>query len=202
MSDIIISAMEVFEIKRKIFEVIEKLGERSYKVSRNGKIFFLKDFENDKKGFENYVESEWKLNGTGINHPKIYAYDKNILVVASEFIEGETVLDNLVKGDLDEQYFELVFRANWFVKKNKMAINYEPHLWKLVSGKLFYLGQICGKFEENSSFEKESMRLWFYTKDFAKYLLRMGLPVDKNRVPSNEATVNKKMALTVVKYYV
>ena len=41
--------MEFFEIKRKIFEVEEKIGERSYRVSRNGKIFFLKDFENDKK---------------------------------------------------------------------------------------------------------------------------------------------------------
>ena len=39
--------MEFFEIKRKIFEVEEKIGERSYRVSRNGKVFFLKDFEND-----------------------------------------------------------------------------------------------------------------------------------------------------------
>ena len=49
--------MEIFEIKRKIFEVVEKLGERSYKVSRKGKIYFLKDFENDKKGFEQYVDT-------------------------------------------------------------------------------------------------------------------------------------------------
>ena len=46
------------------------------------------------------------------------------------------------------------------------------------------------------------MRLWYYTKDFAKYLLRKGLPVDKTRVPDNEAAINKQMALTVVKYYI
>lgn len=194
--------MEVFEIKRKIFEVIEKLGERSYKVSRKGKIYFLKDFENDKKGFEEYVSSETKLNGTGIAHPKIYAYDKNLRVVASEFIEGSTVCEDLMKEDLSEQYFELVFKANWFVKKDKLNINYDPRLWKLINEKLYYLGTICGKFEESSSFEKEKMRLWFYSKDFAKFLVQNGLPVDRSRVPENEAFVNKKMALMVVKYYI
>ena len=194
--------MEIFEIKRKIFEVVEKLGERSYKVSRKGKIYFLKDFENDKKGFEEYISTETKLNGTGIAHPKIYAYDKNIRVVASEFIDGPTVCQDLIKEDLSEQYFELVFRANWFVKKDKLGINYDPRLWKLNGEKLFYLGPICGKFEENTSFEKEKMRLWFYSKDFAKFLVQNGLPVDKSRVPENEAFVNKRMALMVVKYYI
>lgn len=195
--------MEVFEIKRKIFEVEEKLGERSYRVTRNGKTYFLKDFENDKKGFDIYVETEWKLNNTGIPHPKIYAYDKNILVVASEFIEGSTVLEDLMKNDLSEDYFELVFKANWFVKKNKLAVNFAPENWKLSNGKLFYLGPICGEFDENKHFfEKDSLRLWFYTKDFARHLVRLGLTVDKNRVPDNEAMVNKQMALTVIKYYI
>ena len=194
--------MEFFEIKRKIFEVEEKLGERSYRVSRNGKTFFLKDFENDKKGFEQYVDTEWKLNATGIPHPKIYAYDKSLLLVASEFIEGTTVLEDLMKADLSDIYFEKIFKANWFVKKHKIAVNYEPEYWKLVNEKLYYLGPVCSVFDEKSYFEKAPMRLWFYTKDFAKYLLRKGLPVDKLRVPDNEAGVNKKMALVVVQYYV
>ena len=194
--------MEIFEIKRKIFEVEEKIGERSYKVSRKGKIYFLKDFENDKKGFEQYVDTEAKLNLTGIAHPKIYAYDKNIRVVASEFIEGSTVCEDLMKEDLSEKYFELVFKANWFVKKEKIAINYDPRLWKLNNEKLYYLGPICGKFEENTSFEKVSMRLWYYTKDFAKFLVQNSLPVDRDRVPDNETGVNKKMVLMVVKYYI
>lgn len=193
--------MEVFEIKRKIFEVVDKIGDRSYIVSRKGKTYFLKDFEDDKKGFNEYVEAEAKLNRTGISHPRIYAYDKNIHVVASEYIEGTTVCEDLMKEDLSEEYFELVFKANWFVKKEKISIDYDPSLWKLKNGKLFYLGHICGKFEENSSFEKVSMRLWFYSKDFAKYLVQKGLPVNRNRVPDNEGVINKKMVLMVVKYY-
>ena len=194
--------MEIFEIKRKVFEVIARLGERSYKVSRNGKTYFLKDFENDKDGFENYVRTESKLNGTGITHPRIYAYDKNILVVASEFVDGPTVCDDLMKEDLSEQHFELVFKANWFVKKEKITINYDPRLWKLSNGKLYYLGVICGKFNEKSSFEKEGIFYWFYTKEFAKFLISNSLSVDRSRVPSNEAYTNKRITLTVVKYYI
>lgn len=193
--------MEFFEIKRKIFDVVERLGERSYKVTRKGKTYFLKDFENDKKGFETYVETERILNGTGISHPRIYVYDKNLFLVASEYIEGSTVRDDLMKEDLSEQYFELVFRANWFTKKEKIPTNYDPKYWKLVNGKLFYLGVLSGKYDDNTSFEKSGLRLWFYSKDFAKYLLQNGLPVQRERVPSNEAVVNKKMALTVVKFY-
>ena len=194
--------MEIFEIKRKIFEVIEKIGDRTYKVSRKGKIYFLKDFKNDKKGFERYIETEGKLNTTGIAHPKIYAYDKNINVVAAEYIEGTTVCEDLMKEDLSDQYFELVFKANWFVKKEKISVDYDPRLWKLKNEKLYYLGTINGKFEENTSFEKVSMRLWFYSKDFAKFLVQNGLPVDRNRVPDNETAINKKMVLTVVRYYI
>ena len=194
--------MEFFEIKRKIFEVEEKLGERSYRVIRNGKVFFLKDFENDKKGFEQYVDTEWKLNATGIPHPKIYAYDKNLLLVASEYIEGQTVLEDLMKADLPEEYFPLIFKANWFSKTHKLPLDYDPEYWKMVNGKLYYVGTVSKSFDEKGYFEKASMRLWFYTKDFAKYLLRKGLPVDKNRVPENEAAINKQMALIVVKYYI
>lgn len=194
--------MEFFEIKRKIFEVEEKLGDRSYKVNRNGKVYYLKDFENDKQGFQIYVDSEWKLNATGIPHPKIYAYDKNTLVVVSEYIEGSTVLEDLMQSDLSDQYFELVFKANWFSKTSKLPLNYEPEYWKLVKGKLYYLGVVNGVLEERNYFERSSMRLWYYTKDFAKYLIKKGLPVDRERVPEVETAVNKQMALTVVKYYI
>ena len=37
--------METLIIKRKEFEVLEKLGDRSYKVSRKGKNYFVKKLE-------------------------------------------------------------------------------------------------------------------------------------------------------------
>lgn len=193
---------EYFEIKRKNFNIVTKLGERSYKVERKGKYFFLKDFENDKKGFETYVDSEWKLNVTGIHHPKIYVYDKNLLLVASEYIEGNTVEQELMNADLPEKYFELLFKANWFVKKEKMPISFEPEKWKLTNGNLYYLGIIEGKFEDKPLLERGPLRLWFYSKDFAKNLVQKGLPVNKERVPDNEAISNKQMALMVAKYYI
>ena len=64
------------EIKRKIFEVIEPLGERSKKVTRKNRIFFLKDFGQDVDGYERYVNSAHKLSVSGIISPKIYCHRK------------------------------------------------------------------------------------------------------------------------------
>ena len=39
--------MKQIEIKRKVFDIIESMGERSYKVSRKGDLYFLKDLTKD-----------------------------------------------------------------------------------------------------------------------------------------------------------
>ena len=49
---------EIIEIKRKEFEIVEKIGDKSYKVERKGKFYFLKKFDNDKKGFEKVIKNQ------------------------------------------------------------------------------------------------------------------------------------------------
>ena len=71
---------EIIEIKRKEFEVVEKLGDRSFKVERKGKIQFLKKFENDVKGFELFEKNQLVLKNSGLKIPKIYLWDKRSLI--------------------------------------------------------------------------------------------------------------------------
>ena len=66
---------EIIEIKRKEFEVLEQIGDRSFKVERKGQIFFMKKFENDEEGFEEFVEAEHRLRVSGVTNPKCYIYD-------------------------------------------------------------------------------------------------------------------------------
>ena len=40
---------EIVEIKRKEFEVIEQIGERTFKVQRKGQFFFMKKFGDDRR---------------------------------------------------------------------------------------------------------------------------------------------------------
>lgn len=192
---------EIIEIKRKEFEVIAALGERSYKATRKGKTYFIKDFSNDKASFFKYIDSEHDLSSTGIRSIDIYTYDKNTLLVASAFIEGRTVLDILLEEDLEDEIFEEIFKANWYMKNTKKALSFEPHNWIYNDGKLYYIGPILGKFDAKHSFEKKGIFLWFYTKEFITYLNSLSIRPDASRLSNDIPALNKKIALTVVKYY-
>ena len=47
--------VEEIEIKRKVYQVVEQIGERTFKVERKGEYFFLKKFDDDKAGFQDFV---------------------------------------------------------------------------------------------------------------------------------------------------
>ena len=48
---------EIIEIKRKEFEVIEQIGEHTFKVERKGQYYFMKKFEDDPAAFEKFVDA-------------------------------------------------------------------------------------------------------------------------------------------------
>ena len=61
---------EIIEIKRKEFEILEQMGDRSYKAERKGNLYFIKKFEDDVKGFDQFVDAEHKLRVSGVVNPK------------------------------------------------------------------------------------------------------------------------------------
>ena len=83
--------------KKKIIEIIEQLGEKSYRVTFKGKTYFMKKFDN-KNEFIKYIDCSKYLKNCGVLLPKIYFKDKKQLFVLSEFIEGENPLLYLSKG--------------------------------------------------------------------------------------------------------
>lgn len=193
--------VEQIEIKRKFFDVVETLGKRTKKVERKGTYYFLKDFGNETRQFNEYVDGFNKLKVTGIRVPKIYVYDKAKNIVVTEYIEGKTVLDELLEADLSDKHFELAFNTNWYCKKDKISIDFDPKNFKVFGDKLVYLSMNCDKFDERWSFEKNHIVLWFYSKEFVKYCKNNLITFDADRVKSNEGEMNKKIALTVVKFY-
>ena len=50
-------------------------------------------------------------------------------------------------------------------------------------------------------FEKNHIVIWFYSREFVKYLKNNFIEVDPNRANQDQGAINKKLALTVVKYY-
>ena len=191
---------EIIEIKRKEFEVLEQIGERSFKVSRKGQLYFLKKYEDDPAGFDKFVDAEHRLRVSGVTNPKCYLFDKKTRIAVIEYIEGKTCLELLLREDLPEQAIELLFKTFWYARDDRMMLDFKPECFKCTNGKLYYLPFKYQKYVNNESFIQNDIRLWFFTKDFIKYCHDKGIDVDQTRLKSDYET-NKSIALMTVKYY-
>ena len=191
---------EIIEIKRKEYEVIEQIGEHSFKVERKGQYYFMKKFEDDPAGFEKFVDAEHDLRVSGVANPKCFIYDKKLRIAVLEYIEGETCFDMLLKEDLPESVIELLFKTFWYARNDRLALDYSPKNFVFTNGKLYYLPFIADRFTTNEQFVQKDIMLWFFTKDFIKYCHSLGIDVDQSRLKSDYET-NKNIALMTVKYY-
>ena len=191
---------EEIEVKRKVYTVVEQIGEHSYKVERKGQFFFLKKYEDRVAEFEQFCDGEHRLRVSGVVNPKCFVYDKKTRMAVVEYIEGETCFDTLLNGELPEQAIELLFKTFWYAKNDRLALDYSPENFKFVNGKLYYIPFKYSKFVNNESFIQHDIRLWFFTKDFIKYCHDKGIDVDQSHLKS-DYEVNKSIALMTVKYY-
>lgn len=191
---------EIIEIKRKEYEILEKLGDRSFKVSRKGQLFFLKKFEDDPAGFDKFVEAEHRLRVSGVTNPKCFLYDKKLRVAVVEYVEGENCLQTLLSGELPEEVIELFFKTFWYAKNDRFGLDYRPENFVYSNGKLYYMPFKVGKFTSTDEFVQKDIMLWFFTKDFIKHCHDLGIDVDKSHLKSDYET-NKHIALMTVKYY-
>ncbi len=191
---------ETIDIKRKQFIVLEHLGEHSFKVERNGKIYFLKKYKN-RDYFDEFVSAYRRLKITALDIPKLYLFDKNLLISVVEFVEGPTIYQELLTRDIEnEEIFRKLMQDEWCMRKEKIRIDFHPEFFKFDGKKLFYLPYIMGSFESNYNFALNDLRLWFPTRQFAEYARSKGDSFDDKRT-GNEYAVNKQIALMTIKYY-
>ena len=190
----------IIEIKRKEYEIVEQLGDRSFKGERKGQYFFIKKFGDDIAGFQQFVDAEHRLRVSGITNPKCYLYDKKQRIAVIEYVEGDTCLEALLGGELVELNIELLFKTFWYAKNDRLALDYAPINFKFVNGKLYYLPFKVGKYVSNDDFVQNDIRLWFFTKEFIQYCHSLGIDADKTHLKSDYET-NKNIALMTVKYY-
>ena len=191
---------EIIEIKRKEFEVIEKVGDRSYKVERKGKVYFLKKFENDVKGFQTTVKNQEILRNSGYTMPKVYMWDKGSNIFITDYIEGVNDFDVLCKEDLDEKILEALFLLAWYARKSRNYIDFDPINFRWSDGKLYYLPSKMVDYDSKRDFLVKDLPYWFFTKDFVKLAHSRQVDVDESRL-LNDFEMNKKMTLIAIKYY-
>ena len=192
--------VEEIEIKRKVYQVVEQLSEHTFKVERKGTFFILKKYDDNREGFDQFVDCEHRLRVSGVTNPKCFLYDKKVRWAIIEYVEGDNCLDLLQKGELPEQILELMFKAFWYARNDRIALDMKPDNFVFSNGKLYYMPFKVEKFVNNDNFVQHDIRLWFFTKDFVKYCHSKGISVDESHLKSDYET-NKNIALMTVKYY-
>ena len=192
--------MQEIEIKRKFFEILEPIGTRSYKVQRKNDIFFMKDYGEDKEGFEKFVDKQLTFKMCGVKTPKVYVYDKNKRIVVMEYIEGDTMDAYFSVAELTDGMFQKLFQTYWFAKQDKLQLDWKPEYFKFYKDNFYYLKFDYKKFINNNNFIQTDIRYWFPTEELADYIESKGFNFDRKRI-KNEYEVNKLMALITIKYF-
>lgn len=191
---------EIIEIKRKEFEILEQIGENSFKVERKGQIYFLKNYKNDIKEFEKFIKNQMILKNTGIKMPKVYMWDKNAKIAIMDYVDGPTPFDILSKENIDESIYEQLFSMLYLARKAKIYLKFSPVNFKISDGKLFYLPFEYSDFKNNEEFLNKDYYLWVFSKQFVRFAHDLKVDVDESRL-IKDAFLNKQMTLLAIKYY-
>ncbi len=193
--------MEDFIIKKKAYQVESALDDNHYVVNRKGKQYVFVDYSNDSDGLKEFKETYKKMKVTGICFPKVYVIDeKQSHGVLMDYIPGNTALDELVQGELTEDWYNGIFLQAKYAKTEKYALDFDPINFKLHDGKLYYLKFKLYPYDDSRAFQNVDVFRWVYSKQLVKELRERGLPVDRNRL-RDEFTTNKETVLLVVQYY-
>lgn len=192
--------MENIKIKNKDFKVISQMGDNSYHASFKNKEYFVRVFEN-KSLFEEYLDKTMFVINNGVKHPRIKYKDKKAFIIAEEFVEGDVVLDLLIKDDLKDEVYSQLFKNNFLARMGKISLDYDPINFLMgKDGALYYLSNSFKAYSDEESLTKKEIRLWFYTPEFVEYLKSKNLPIDQSRVKTS-FVLNKEIVLKTVKYY-
>ena len=192
--------MQEIEIKRKFFQILEQIGPRSYKVQRKDEIYFMKQYGEDKEGFDSFVDKQVTFKVCGVKTPKVYVYDKNQRIVVMEYIEGDTMDAYFSVDELTDNMFQKLFQTYWFAKQDKLQLDWKPENFKFYKDNFYYLKFDYKKFVNNNSFIQTDIRYWFPTVELADYVESRGFNFDRKRI-KKEYEVNKLMALITIKYF-
>lgn len=173
--------MDYISVNNIEFKIIKLLGHGkggySYLVEKDNKLFVCKQIHHEPCSYYNFgnkLESEIndynRLNNIGINMPKMLDVDYNNERILKEYIEGNTILED-IKNDVDISFGLIQVRnmAN-VLKNNNLNIDYFPTNFILCNSILYYIDYECNNYMEEWNFNNWGIKYWSKTKELLDYL--------------------------------
>lgn len=189
-------------VKRKKFVLLEDIDEMTHIVTFKNKKYILRQFGDDKNAFLDYVDQKKLLQMSGVKNPKVIRIDKKSRMVVEQLIEGEYIFDMLRNNyGLNDRIYELIFEMNFRAKMERLNLNFNPKNFIYTEDDfLYYMSSEFSKYDEEKSFVKKDIKIWFYTKEFVELLKNENLPYDINKLKQGY-DINKEMVLKTVQYH-
>lgn len=153
------------------YNIIKLLGKGkggySYLVEREGQMFVLKQIHHepcDYYTFGDKLESELrdykKLSNIGINMPKMFDFDLENERILKEYIEGETIMTLVERGEMRDEYISQVQKMCSLLYPAGLNIDYYPTNFIPQNNVLYYIDYECNAYSDEWNFENWGRKYW------------------------------------------
>lgn len=157
------------------YNIIKLLGKGkggySYLAERDERTFVLKQIHHepcDYYNFGNKIESELrdyeKLSQIGIKMPKMLDIDIQNERILKEFIDGETIMTLVERGEMKETYIEQVKFMCSVLYPAGLNIDYYPTNFIPQNDVLYYIDYECNQYSDEWNFENWGIKYWIKDK--------------------------------------
>ncbi|MBE6136405.1 MAG: hypothetical protein E7181_03965 [Erysipelotrichaceae bacterium] len=192
--------MENIVIKKKEYTPIKELGENLLLVQREGKKYVVRWLGIKTNAFSDFKYAMKRMKTSNVASPEVYYLDKKTGYALMHYVDGPTMYEELIDHDFDDDVYVQLFNIQWMARKSMMQLDYNPQNFRIENGKIYYIPFTFDFYKKSNDFVEKDLRLWFYTKEFEKMLTENGQLLQHSRLLP-DFDLNKKMVLTVVKYY-
>ena len=192
--------MEPVVIKKKEYTPIKELGENLLLAENDGKKYVIRFLGIKTDAFSDFKYSSKRMKTANISSPEVYCIDKKTGCAVMQYIDGPTMFEELVDHDFDDNIYQQIFLINWNARRMMLQLDFNPRNFRIQNGKIYYIPFTFDFYKKENDFTENDLRLWFYTKEFEELLRNDGILLQHSRL-LNDYELNKKIVLTVVKYY-
>ena len=169
------------KVNDKCYEIIKLLGKGkggySYLAKGDMGLVVLKQIHHEPCSYYNFgnkIESELndykRLKDTGINIPLMIDIDIKEERIVKEYIDGDTILESLLKNNSVEKYYNQVFDMQNKVRSKGLNIDYFPTNFVIKNDKLYYIDYECNEYSDTWNFDNWGIKYWSFTKELEEYL--------------------------------
>ena len=158
-------------VNEKEYNIISLLGKGkggySYLAERDGGKFVLKQIHHepcDYYSFGDKLESELRdyetLKKIGIKMPELLEFDKENERILKEYINGETVMELVRRGEMKQTYLEQVKNMCALLYPAGLNIDYYPTNFIPKDDILYYIDYECNAYSDEWNFENWGEKYW------------------------------------------